>query len=384
MGMRPRLCLFTASIELAGVGEHMLILAAELRARYHLAVVCPPTDPGQRLLARARALGAEALALDVRTERRPAATLRHWLQAHRIDLFHCHAGIFWEGELGTYVAHQAGVRVVRTEHIPHRNPTPPSVAAYGALIRACDRLIGVSTGVGASFLALGIPAAKLRVVRNGIPPRPAGARAAADAPRLRARLGIPPTARLVLTAGRLDDQKGHRTLLGAAPAVLRRAPDVHFLWLGRGPLESELRAHIRAHGLEGHVHLLGHRDDAPDLLAAADLFVLPSLFEGLPLAVLEAMRAGLPVVGTRVCGIDEIVRDRHTGRLVPPLDAAALADAILETVQHPHRAARWGAAGQALVAREFSAARMAREMTTVYEDVLRQEQRAPAMRSASP
>ncbi len=381
--MRARLCLFTASIDPAGVGEHMLILADELRAQYHISFICPPTDPGQRFLARARALGSKVLALDVRTERRPAATLRHWLQAQGIDLFHCHAGIFWEGELGTYVAREASVRVVRTEHIPHRNPTEMSVRVYSALIEACDRLIGVSAGVGTSFLAIGVPAEKLRVVRNGISLHPTHSRATADGPRVRARLGMPPAARLVLTVGRLDEQKGHRTLLAAAPAVLRGAPDVHFLWLGRGPLESEMRAHIRARGLEGCVHLLGQRDDVPDVLAAADLFVLASLFEGLPLAVLEAMRAGLPVVGTRVCGTDEAVHDGHTGRLVPPLDAATLATAILETLRDPHRAARWGANGRALVAREFSATRMARETATIYEELL-QQRRELAVRPASP
>ncbi len=375
--MRPRVCLFTASVEPSGVGEHLLTLAAELRARYDLAVVCPPHAPGRRLLARARALGVEACALDVRTERRPAATLRHWLQAQRFDLFHCHAGIFWEGALGAAIAREAGVPVVRTEHAPHRDPTPRNVAMSGALSGAVDRLICVSAGVGASFLAIGVPAEKLRIVRNGIAPLPSRSRATVDRATVRARLGLPTAARLVLTVGRLDEQKGHRTLLGAAPTVLRGAPDVRFLWVGRGPLEDELRAHLRARDLEERVQVLGRRDDVPDVLAAADLFVLPSRFEGLPLAALEAMRAGLPVVGTRVCGIDEVVRDGQTGRLVPPLDAAALASAILEALGDPRRAACWGRAGRVLVARAFGAARMARETAAIYDELLGRRDPAP-------
>ena len=111
-------------------------------------------------------------------------------------------------------------------------------------------------------------------------------------------------------------------------------------------------------------------------MAAADLFALPSLVEGLPLVVLEAMAAGLPVVGTRVPGTSEVVIDGVTGRLVPPGrlagcgEVAALAAAILETLQDPDLAARWGAAGQDLVEREFSAKRMARETADVYEELL--------------
>ena len=107
-----------------------------------------------------------------------------------------------------------------------------------------------------------------------------------------------------------------------------------------------------------------------DLMAAADLVVLPSLFEGLPLVVLEAMAAGLPVVGTRVCGTTEAVCDGMTGRLVEAQDAAALADAVLEVLERPELAARWGDARRRRFEREFQPARMARETAAVYEELL--------------
>ncbi|HEX2171392.1 MAG TPA: glycosyltransferase, partial [Dehalococcoidia bacterium] len=114
----------------------------------------------------------------------------------------------------------------------------------------------------------------------------------------------------------------------------------------------------------------GHRDDARALIAASDLFVLPSLFEGLPLVVLEAMAAGFPVVATRVCGTSEAVEDGVTGRLVTPEDPQALADGILEALCQPERAAQWGRAGRLRVEQEFRPARMAQETTAIYAEVL--------------
>jgi glycosyltransferase involved in cell wall biosynthesis len=152
--------------------------------------------------------------------------------------------------------------------------------------------------------------------------------------------------------------------------VLGRVPQAHFVWAGTGPLESALRQQAAARGLGGHVHLLGHRTDVGALLAAAGVCVLPSLFEGLPLAVLEAMAAGVPVVGTRVCGTAEAVRDGCTGRLVAPRDPAALAGAILEVLECPALAACWGAAGRRRVRRHFSARRMARATARVYGELI--------------
>ncbi len=247
------------------------------------------------------------------------------------------------------------------------------------MIGMVDRLICVSAAARESFLRSGVPAHKLRVVRNGIRPQPA-ARGAAE---VRERLGIPSRARIVLTVGRMLELKGYHCLLEAVPAVVEGEPKACFLWAGEGPLEGELRERARALGLDGWVCFAGRREDVSDLMSATDLFVLPSLVEGLPLVVLEAMAAGLPVVGTRVCGTSEAVRDGVTGRLVEAGglveagDTAALAAAILEPLKDPRLAARWGAAGRSLIEREFSAGRMARETAEIYEELLREP---PAVR----
>ena len=138
---------------------------------------------------------------------------------------------------------------------------------------------------------------------------------------------------------------------------------------GDGPLARELRIQARSLGVAAHVHLLGARRDVAALLAAAHLFVLPSHFEGLPLAPLEAMAAGVPVVGTAVCGTAEVVANRVTGRLVAARSPRLLAAAIIEHLARPDLAQRRGAAGRERVERHFTAERMVRETAACYEAV---------------
>src|SRR4029453_11595231 len=129
---------------------------------------------------------------------------------------------------------------------------------------------------------------------------------------------------VILTPARLHPQKGHEYLLAAAAQI----PDATFVLAGDGPLRSELEVRARELGIAGRCLFLGERADVPDLLAAADLFVLPSLFEGLPVSILEAMAAGRPVVATAIGGTDEVVTTEQTGLLVPPRDPVAIAAAI--------------------------------------------------------
>jgi glycosyltransferase involved in cell wall biosynthesis len=170
----------------------------------------------------------------------------------------------------------------------------------------------------------------------------------------------------VLVVARLDPDKGHRHLLAAAAML----PDVRFLLAGEGPERGALEALAGELGVDDRVRFLGHRNDIPQLLAACDVMALPSSFEGLPVSVLEAMASGTAVVASNIGGVDEIVRDNVTGLLVEPGDALALAAAIRRLVDDPAEAARLAEAARTHVAREFSAATMARRVAAVYDDVL--------------
>lgn len=371
--MKPKLCLYTDSIEPSGVGEHMLTLAAELSRRFCISFVCPASQSGLAFLKRAKALNLKTLALEMRGESVKYELLNDWLRTHGADIFHCHAGIGWEGHDGIDRARAARVPfIVRTEHLPYLITDSEQQTNYQNMMRAVDKLICVSKKVRRSFQKAGVPVRKLEIVRNGIVPR----RVCAARKIVCARLNLPLNARIVLTAGRLTEQKGHRFLLEAVPTIIEHAPEAHFVFVGEGQLKGELQASVYRLGLQSRVHFAGQREDVPELMTAADLFVLPSLFEGLPLVILEAMAAGLPVIGTRVCGIDEAVIDGITGRLVEAGDARVLAAAVLEALEQPELAAHWGEAGQKRFEREFTAARMARETFAVYEGLLQKHSAA--------
>ena len=357
------------------MGEHMLALAGQLLAAYPILFVCPPTAKGQWVLERARQLGCQVLALEVRGDPAAAAVLRKQLRARGVQVFHCHAGIGWEGHAGVYAARAAGVPVVvRSEHLPYLLTDPHECQAYREVVQVVDRVICVSREVYNTHAAAGVPPEKLHVVRNGIVARTP----TPDRVGVRARFGLAPEAKIVLTVARMTDQKGHAYLLAAVPTILAEVPEAHFIWVGDGPLEGALRQQMEQLGVApSHLIFAGRRSDVPDLLAACDLFVLPSVYEGLPLVVLEALANGAPVVGTRVCGTSEAIEDGITGRLVPARDSAALAAAVVEALTQPALVERWRRAGRARIAGEFHVRRMAGEVVAIYEALAGRETDVP-------
>ena len=174
----------------------------------------------------------------------------------------------------------------------------------------------------------------------------------------------------LLSVGRLRPPKDFMTLLRAI-----EPGSVRVRIVGDGPERAALEAEVARLGLERTVELLGMRGDVGELLAAADVFVLASDSEGLPMSVLEAMAAGLPVVASAVGGVPELVREGETGMLVPPRDSAALAGAIRRLVEDPALRDRLGAAGRQRVEREFSLARFQREHLELYRDYVKRARR---------
>jgi glycosyltransferase involved in cell wall biosynthesis len=185
-------------------------------------------------------------------------------------------------------------------------------------------------------------------------------------PLLCAQLGIDPNSRLITTVGRLTVQKGHSHLIEAAKTIVPCCPDAHFLLIGKGELQEELQCQIQEAEVAGSFHFLGSRDDVPDLLAATDLFVLPSLWEGLSIALLEAMAAGKPIVATAVSGTTQSMIHGETGLVIPPRDSKALADAILWMLSEPERARAMGQAAKQHVIQNFSAQKQAMEHIALY------------------
>ncbi len=240
---------------------------------------------------------------------------------------------------------------------------------YGQL---CDRLICVIGAVAEVCRRGGIPGEMLRVVHCGGDDRMLGS---GSRQRGRQCLGLADDQPLLLTVALLNYNKGHSFLLDALPPVVRQHPRLCVALAGDGEAASALKRQARRLGIDRHVRFLGYRQDVPDLLAAADLFVMPSLTEGFCSVLVEAMLAGRPIVTTNVGGIPEVVggngsTSQPVAWTVPPRDGRAMAAAILEALRSPQGRCERGLRGQRHARARFTADRMVEKTLEVYGELL--------------
>jgi len=216
-----------------------------------------------------------------------------------------------------------------------------------------------------------VPAVKLALLPYGI--RLEELQCSLPPVEAKAALGL--TGFVVGTIGRLEEQKGQRYLLEAAARLTEEISDLTVAIVGSGRWEAELHRLARELGLSPVVRFLGTRRDLALIYRALDVFVLPSLWEGLPLALLKAMGAGLPVVATRVSGTVEAIADGVSGLLVPPGEAEPLAAAIGELHRAPQRRSALGEQARQTVARQYSLTAMVRELESLYQDLAHRRSR---------
>lgn len=361
-------CLYTCSFNPSGMGVHMLALAERYLAEgVAVSVMFWPAPRAEDMMARAERLGVRLLRTPHPRDPAYAESVISALRADLPDVFHIHVGTGREDFGGARAARAAGVpAVVETLHFPWRLRLKHYRRPFFSSLDAVDQLVTVSEAQKATYARIGVPAESLVTVPNGVSARAPGP----GREEARRRLGLRPEQQVVMTVGRLAVMKGHRYLLECLPELRRRFPDVAVVVLGSGHLEGQLAQQAERLGVADVVLLPGHRDDARELLAAADVFVLPSLHEGMPMVILEAMDAGLPVVATSVIGTTEVVQDGRTGRLVPPADAGALGAALVEVLADDQLRARWARAGRRLHRDRFTSGRMAQETLAVYDAVL--------------
>ncbi len=302
---------------------------------------------------------------------RSLATLQDVLRlvrGERVALLHTHE--FFMNLLGLLVSRATGIPQVATVHGKnYYGDRWRRRAIYRLVGRFTGALVAVSEDIGA-FLAdrVGVAPGHIRVVPNGVPLPPAASRERIL--RGRRDLGVEDDAPVVIAVGSLYPVKGHVHLVEAARAILDRVPRAQILLVGGGGLRESLEARARANGVADRVRLLGHRDDVADLLALSDVFVLPSLSEGTPLALLEAMAAGLPAVASRVGGVGAVIEPGITGILVPPADSHALAEGITGLLEDRDRARAMGRAAREAVGRRFSSAAMLGAYQALYRRLL--------------
>jgi glycosyltransferase involved in cell wall biosynthesis len=371
---------FVDSTTFGGTEQALLHLLAGLDGRRWRPVVFHHAEPGLvPLLEGARRLNIKTKIVPQMRGIRTIAGLPVFLQQlweERPAVFHAHQSWLLSCKYGLFAAALARVpAVIATAQQFMEPPWGRTVYLQQQLFEKCvDRYIAVSDSIARQLSqTFRVPALKVQVIHNTIPLAQFDGQ---SNQALKTTLSRGRERPIILTVARLDQQKGHVHLLDAISQV----PDAIFVMAGDGPEKAALEARTHKLGIDDRVIFLGYRKDTPELLASCDLFVLPSVYEGLPLSILEAMAAEKAVVATAVGGIPEAVLDGETGFLVPPRDPTALARAIQTVLSNPSLARRMGAAGKARVQRAFSSATMVQRITQTYEEVLDRRENSRACR----
>src|SRR6266550_1510855 len=369
---------FAHLIESDGPGgaERMLAsVATELQAAGSRNVVIAPAD-GEGWLARELS-GTGVRVESFRLDRALSPTFARWLEQtlrkHRVDLAHSHE--FTMSVYGAWAARRAGIPHLFTMH---------GGRYYAArwrrriTLRVAAELSGAVVAVSESLREhlsrdLWMRASRIVTIPNG------ARLALVERSSLRDELRLAADDQLAVAVGNLYPVKGHRYLLEALALLRTRLPRLHVAIAGRGELEAELRTRAEALGVADRFHLLGLRADIGNVLAASDVFVLPSLSEGVPLALLEAMLAGKPIVATAVGEVATVLEGGHAGVVVRPGDAAVLADALARLLSDPAEARRLGAAAAARASQAYTLSSMLDRYAALYEKAL-----SPARNSNPP
>ncbi len=357
-----------------GGGERYLELLFERldRTQYRPLLICP--EPGS-FVGRMEARGVETHLVHLAPLFNPFALWRltRLLVQQRVTILQTHGAR--SNFYGRIAGRLAGVPViVSTVHnsLKDYEASPLKRRLYASLLSLTlpfvDRIICVSDANRRDLIEE-CPAAeaKAQTVYNGVDPSAFPSQR--DRETIKAELGIGGRP-VLLTIGRLTEQKGHRYLLAALPGLLKTWPELCCLFVGEGELEDALQRRARELGVERACRFVGVRADIADILAAADLFVLPSLSEGFPFVLLEALAMGCPVVASRVNGIPELIEEGKTGLLVPARDPHSLARAILKLLSDPAAASRMGAAGRTVVREQFTADCMVANTTAIFDAVV--------------
>jgi len=293
------------------------------------------------------------------------------LQEAEVDLIHSH------GYFASTFARLAGLKAGRVAMVRHMHTTdhrfsPRNMRIEALLSLYTDQVICVSQAVETFAVeTLGIPAIRTCVIYNTAYAKRNGSQGAGLEKR-RAELGIEADDFVIVTLASLKRNKGHEVLLHAARQLRQQHPRIKFLVVGDGPLRGELNAEAKQLGLAGHVAFTGLQNDVSPYLEMAHALVLPTLFrEGLSVALIEGASAGLPLVGSNLGGIPEVIEHQENGFLVRPGDAADLAAAIGQLIANPDLRARMGRASRKIYKNRFSQGIIVRRIENLYDRLLK-------------
>lgn len=355
---------FITELSTGGAQNALLRLLKGLdRESFSPAVACLYNGDGA-VAQEIRALGIDVFDAQMRHKADLLALLRLYRHIRRTRPTILHTSLFHANLPGRILGRLAGVLSIICSERTMAMESEWRYRVNRWTIGLVDSVVVVSANVRDFCLShIGLPADKLVVIYNGVD-LPNNRLALQE--ESRAELGLPLDVPIVGAVSRLDPVKGVDVLLQAFASV----EDAHLAIVGDGPERVPLAVLADDLGVSNRIHWAGHRRDVPRLLPAFDLFVQPSLHEGLPNAVLEAMAAGLPVVATAVGGTPEVVDDEVTGFLVPPRDPQALAQGLRALLHNSDLRRKMGRAGRDRVEQYFSLKQMVKQTQALYERLL--------------
>ncbi len=305
--------------------------------------------------------------------------VRKIIKEEKVDLVQ--TTLFYADVIGALAAKLAGVKaVISWDTVSH---PPDSFEArlrhklsYQFCMRFVKKIVAVSEGVKKYLVEeRKIDSGKIDIIHYGIDLSSFKTRNGFLDKKTRSKLGIPDHKIVIGTVARLEIQKGHKYLIEAAPGIISKFPDVVFVFAGDGTLRQELELQVNALGLREHFRFLGFRKDVKELLFAFDIFVLPSLFEGLPNVILEAMASGRPIVASAVDGTPELLEHKETGLLVPPKSPQALQSALLNLLEKEDKGQKLGQQAKRMAEQKFSFEQQFQKFEKVYDATLASNQR---------
>jgi glycosyltransferase involved in cell wall biosynthesis len=373
-GRRPlRILQISHDLKPGGLQRVVLDLAVGLNAMGHEAHVCSLRGPGP-LLAELADREVPTFALpwpEKGPDRLLFLKVLRLLRVQHYDVVHTHnTQAFLDGGLAAALA-----RVPARVHTDHARPFPDKLR-YMVMERvaalAYHKVVGVSQHTAENLRRYEkIAERRLAVIPNGIDgARYRAARDQADVGALRRQAGLEGFSRVFGLGVRLEEQKGVGNLIDAMPEILARHPDAGLAIAGGGSLEGALKARVRSLGIEDNVRFLGSFANLESFYPLIDFFVLPSLWEGLPLCLLEAMSLGLPIVATAVGGVGELLGNGRPARLVPPGDPGALARSVVAVLDDFHAAHFMGREARRLFDARYDVSVMVRGYLDLYESAL--------------
>ena len=352
-----------------GAERVLLELATYLHDEGYESRVVILESPGAAKLfreARERGLPATIIPCDGVFDRQSVAELRNYLIAQQVVIAHSHG---YKSDLWLRRAAPPATRKVATAH--GWLSTNAKLRFYEWLdkraLRSFAHVVGVSPYLLETIRNSGVKREKSSIIENGV--TLPSLSAATTSASLRREFGFAPEAKIIVRVGRLDHLKGNDLLLKALAQLAPRHA-AHLLFVGEGPEQPPLAQQAKDLGIHTHVTFAGFRDDVADILNAADLFVSPSLSEGLPMVLLEAMAARVPVVTTDVGAINTVIRPGENGWLIPPGNANALADALREALNAPEQGRAFAERAWQDYAANYSRAAMGAKYLQLYQNLL--------------